>query len=174
MTAANRWLGIITALPPRATANDPAPLLHGREAFMHWMLSVGLAAACLAASGETASASPVGLWLAKDGTKIRVSPCGRDLCGFIVQSDSPIDSATGRPPADKNNAYPARRSRPLLGPMVLISMRHEEPAKWSGQLYNVKDGQNYSGNLIETGPSSIRIEGCWLGICGGEDLTRIR
>jgi uncharacterized protein (DUF2147 family) len=141
---------------------------------MHWMLSAGLAAACLVASGETGSASPVGLWLAKDGTKIRVSPCGRNLCGFIVQVNSPIDTATGRPPTDKNNADPAKRDRPLVGAQVLISMHHEDPTRWSGQLYNVKDGQSYSGNLIETGPSSIRIEGCWLGICGGEDLTRVR
>jgi uncharacterized protein (DUF2147 family) len=139
---------------------------------MHWMLSAGLAAACLAASGETGSASPVGLWLATDGTKIRVSPCGRNLCGFIVQVN--FDTATGRPSTDKNNADPAKRNRPLVGAEVLISMHHEDPARWSGQLYNVKDGQSYSGNLIETGPSSIRIEGCWLGICGGENLTRIR
>jgi uncharacterized protein (DUF2147 family) len=144
------------------------------EALMHWILSAGLAAACLAASGGTGSASPVGLWLTKDGAKIRVSPCGRDLCGFIVQSSSSIDPATGRPFADKNNADPARRNRSLVGTEVLISMHHQSPARWSGRLYNVRDGNNYSGNLIETGPSSIRIEGCWLGICGGEDLTRIK
>jgi uncharacterized protein (DUF2147 family) len=141
---------------------------------MHWMLSAGLAAAYLAASGETGSASPVGLWLAQDGTKIRVSRCGRDLCGFIVQSNSPIDPATGRPPTDKHNADPEKRNRPLVGAEVLISMHPQDPTKWSGQLYNVKDGQNYSGNLIENSPSSIRIEGCWLGICGGADLSRIR
>jgi uncharacterized protein (DUF2147 family) len=141
---------------------------------MHWMLSAGLAAACLAASGEIGSASPVGLWLAKDGTKIRVSPCGSNLCGFVVQSSSPVDPATGRPPTDKNNADPTKRNRPLIGAEILISMHHEGATRWSGQLYNIKDGNNYSGNLIETGPSSIRIEGCWLGICGGEDLTRTR
>ena len=134
---------------------------------MHWMLSAGLAVACLAASGETGSASPVGQWLAKDGTKIRVSPCGRNFCGFIVQANSPVDAATSRGTTDK-------RDRPVVGAEVLISMHHDDPTKWSGQLYNVKDGQYYPGNLIETGPSSIRIEGCWLGICGGEDLTRIR
>lgn len=141
---------------------------------MHWMLSVGLAAACLGASGETGSASPVGLWRAKNGTQIRVSPCGPNLCGFIVQSNPRIDPATGRPSTDKNNADPAKRNRPLVGAEVLISMHYEGPTRWSGQLYNAKDGNNYSGNLIETGPSSIRIEGCVLGICGGEDLTRIR
>ena len=138
------------------------------------MLSACLAAACLAASGETGSASPVGLWLTQDGTKIRVTPCGRNLCGFIAQSSSPTDPVTGRPPTDKNNEDPAKRDQPLVGAEVLISMQREGPTRWSGQLYNVRDGKNYSGNLIETGPTSIRIEGCVLGICGGEDLTRIR
>lgn len=141
---------------------------------MHWMLSACVGAACLAASAETGSASPIGLWLTKDGAKIRVSPCGSNLCGFIAQSYPPIDPATGRPPMDKNNADPAKRDRPLVGAEVLISMHPEGPTRWSGQLYNVKDGNNYSGNLIEIGPSSIRIEGCSLGICGGEELTRTR
>jgi uncharacterized protein (DUF2147 family) len=70
---------------------------------------------------------------------------------------------------DKNNADPAKRDRPLVGAEVLISMHPEGPTRWSGQLYNVKDGNNYSGNLID-----IRIEGCSLGICGGEELTRTR
>jgi hypothetical protein len=83
-------------------------------AFMHWMLSAILAAAGLAAIDETGSASPLGLWLAKDGARVRISPCGRNLCGFIVQSSSPTDAATGRPPTDKNNADPAKRNRPWL------------------------------------------------------------
>jgi uncharacterized protein (DUF2147 family) len=75
---------------------------------------------------------------------------------------------------DKNNADPAKRNRPLVGVEILISMHQDGPAKWSGQLYNDDDGKIYSGNLIEQGPSSIRIEGCSLGICGGDDLTRIK
>ena len=46
--------------------------------------------------------------------------------------------------------------------------------KWSGHVYNDDDGKIYEGHLIENDASSIRIEGCWLGICGGENLTRIR
>ena len=36
------------------------------------------------------------------------------------------------------------------------------------------DGQLYDGHLIERGPRQLRIEGCALGICGGDELTRIR
>ncbi len=141
---------------------------------MHWLSSAILAAACFAACNDTGSASPVGLWLAKDGARVRISPCGRSLCGFIVQSSPQIDPETGRPPTDKHNADPAKRNRPLVGVQILNAMRREGINKWSGQLYNDDDGKIYSGNLIETGPSSVRIEGCWLGICGGDDLTRIR
>src|SRR5215467_8740310 len=78
-------------------------------ASMHRLLSALLAAACFMATSETALTSPVGLWLAKDGAKIRISPCGRNLCGFIVQSSPQIDPATVRPPTDKNNADLAKR-----------------------------------------------------------------
>jgi len=141
---------------------------------MRALALVTLAAAGFAAISETGFASPIGLWLAKDGAKVRISQCGRNLCGFIVQSNPPVDPATGRPMTDKNNADPAKRNRPLVGVEILISMHRDSTAKWSGQLYNDDDGKTYSGNLIEQGPSSIRIEGCWLGICGGDDLTRIK
>jgi len=141
---------------------------------MKLLAVVALGAAAMAASGAAGLASPVGLWLAKDGAKIRISLCGRNLCGFIAQSSSRIDPETGRPPTDKNNADPAKRNRPLVGVETLISMHQEGPNKWSGELYNDDDGKTYDGNLIEQSPSSIRIEGCWLGVCGGDELTRIR
>jgi hypothetical protein len=64
---------------------------------MHWTLSACVAAACLAASAETGSGSPLGLWLTKDGAKIRVSPCGRTAplrnSDFSASVISPIYSA---------------------------------------------------------------------------------
>jgi uncharacterized protein (DUF2147 family) len=136
------------------------------------LLLVALSSVALLASGKTGVSSPVGTWLAKDGAKLRISPCGRDLCGFIAQSRN--DPATGRPMTDKNNVDPAKRNRPLVGVQTLISMQPNGPAKWSGQLYNDGDGRIYPGNLIELDQSSIRIEGCSLGVCGGEALTRLK
>ncbi len=75
---------------------------------------------------------------------------------------------------DKNNADPAKRNRPLVGVETLISMQPNGAGKWSGRLYNDDDGMTYPGNLIELGPSSIRVEGCALGICGGDELTRLK
>lgn len=43
-----------------------------------------------------------------------------------------------------------------------------------GQLYNEDDGNVYPGRLLELSPAKIRIEGCALGICGGEELSRLK
>jgi uncharacterized protein (DUF2147 family) len=141
---------------------------------MKKLLLVALAAVVFMASGEPGFSSPVGIWLAKDGAKIRISPCGRNLCGFIAQTSPRNDPATGRPMTDKNNIDPAKRNRPLVGVQTLMSMQPNGPGKWSGRLYNDDDGKIYPGNLIEQSPSSIRIEGCALGTCGGDTLTRER
>jgi uncharacterized protein (DUF2147 family) len=141
---------------------------------MKRLLLMALASAVLIASGEAGICSPAGTWLAKDGARIRISPCGRGFCGFIAKASQPTDPATGRPMTDKNNSDPARRNRPLVGVQTLISMQPNGAGKWSGRLYNDDDGQIYAGNLIELGPSSIRIEGCSGGICGGDELTRVK
>lgn len=128
----------------------------------------------LSAGAQSSFASPLGLWQAKDGAKIRIDLCGQYLCGFIAQTNPPHDLVTGQIVRDRNNADPAKRNRPLVGVEVLILMQPNGASKWSGQLYNDKDGRFYSGNLIELGPSNIKIEGCWLMFCDGEDLTRIK
>jgi uncharacterized protein (DUF2147 family) len=62
----------------------------------------------------------------------------------------------------------------MVGVQVLSSMHPAGPGKWTGRLFNPKDGNTYTGDLIETGPDAIRIEGCFFGICGGENLVRAR
>ncbi|HZP79525.1 MAG TPA: DUF2147 domain-containing protein [Pseudolabrys sp.] len=119
-------------------------------------------------------ASPVGLWRAPDGAIIRVAPCGPSLCAFIAKPAHAIDPDTGRPPTDKHNHDPAKRNRPLEGVQVLSDMHIAARGKWSGSLYNDDDGNTYNGNLIELDAERIRIEGCVLGICGGDTLTRVR
>jgi len=126
------------------------------------------------ASGETGLPSPIGTWLDRDGTKIRINRCDQHLCGFIAQLSPQNDPMTNRPWTDKNNLDPAKRDRPRVGLEILSSMRPKSPGKWSGQLYNVDDGNIYSGNLIELDQSTVRIEGCSLGICGGENLRRLK
>jgi uncharacterized protein (DUF2147 family) len=140
---------------------DGAFFLYQGGVMRKFLASVILAGACFAVGCGPGSASPVGLWLAKDGGKVRISPCGRNLCGFLVQP------AAGSPATNKHG-------RPTAGMEVVIGMRRDGLNRWSGHVYNDDDGKTYEGHLIENDASSIRIEGCALGICGGENLTRVR
>jgi uncharacterized protein (DUF2147 family) len=108
-----------------------------------------------------AFANVEGVWLVKDGSTMRIRNCGDGVCGYIASNaPAPADSSQG--------------SRSMIGVQVLSSMRPAGPGKWTGRLYNPKDGNTYTGNLIEIGPDAIRIEGCMFGICGGENLVRAR
>jgi uncharacterized protein (DUF2147 family) len=121
-----------------------------------------------------ASADPKGLWLAQDGARVKVGPCGGALCATIAAPKSAYDPETGRPWTDKNNPDPAQRGRPLVGVPVLYGLVPEGPGRWSGRLYNVDNGNSYVGRLLELGPATIRVEGCAIGICGGQNMTRIK
>jgi uncharacterized protein (DUF2147 family) len=138
-------------------------------------LVFGLAVMLFGAAGIAgAKADPRGLWLAQDGAKVRVGSCGGTLCATIAEAKSRIDPGTGQPSTDKNNPDPALRRRPLVGLPVLWALQPIGPGKWSGTLYNVENGNTYEGHLLDVGPRTIRIEGCAIGICGGQDLSRIQ
>jgi uncharacterized protein (DUF2147 family) len=127
------------------------------------------------ASAAAAYADPRGLWLAQDGAKVRVSSCGKALCGRIAVTKSPTDPETGKPWTDKNNPDPRLRGRSLVGVEVFIAMKPDGPRKWSGHLYGTDGGQSVVGHLYELGSKTIRVEGCAApNVCGGQNLTRIR
>jgi uncharacterized protein (DUF2147 family) len=127
----------------------------------------------LAAVG-TASADPKGLWLAQDGAHVRVSSCGKALCGTIVKTKSPTDPDTGKPWTDKNNPDEALRKKPLVGVVVFIGMKPDGRGKWSGSLYSVENGRQYSGHLLEMNARTLRVEACVGSACGGQNMRRIR
>jgi uncharacterized protein (DUF2147 family) len=136
--------------------------------------SIGVGIFLSGAISTTAHAGPIGLWRASDGGMTRISACGTALCGYIVSVIPKIDPSTGRPATDKNNPDPSKQSRPLVGIPILIDMRPEEPGRWSGQPYDTDRGQLFPGHLIELDANKVRVEGCALGICGGEDMSRVK
>jgi uncharacterized protein (DUF2147 family) len=135
----------------------------------------GFALACvlLAAGINPAIADPRGLWQAEDGSRVRIANCGKALCGTMASMPTPTDPATGRPWTDKNNPDPAKKSRPLIGLMVMISMQPSGPGKWSGTLYDNDRGVTVQGQIMEQGPALIRVEGCMGTMCGSENMTRV-
>jgi uncharacterized protein (DUF2147 family) len=137
------------------------------------LCSVAAVALCVFVSAGRALADPRGLWQAQDGARVRVSSCGQALCATIASPKSPVDPATGAPWTDKNNADPRMRNRPLVGVEVLTSMMPDAAGRWSGPLYNTDNGQTYTGHLIEIDHATIRVEGCVIGICGGQNMRRL-
>jgi uncharacterized protein (DUF2147 family) len=138
------------------------------------LCSMSAFALCATVWAGTALADPRGLWLAEDGAKVRVGPCGNALCATIAAPKSRVDPATGQPWTDKNNSDPNQRNRPLVGVAVLSGMMPDGPGKWSGRLYHIDNGNTYNGHLIEIDRNTIRVEGCVIGICGGRNMSRIQ
>lgn len=141
------------------------------RALPHVILATVLVGAAFAAS--EAAADPTGTWLTEGGkSRVRITKCGDAICGAITWLREPNDEK-GKPKTDKNNADPAKRSRPVIGVPIVLSMK-PSGNKWTGHVYNVEDGKTYSGSITEQGPTSLRLEGCAMGglICKGQSWTR--
>jgi uncharacterized protein (DUF2147 family) len=123
-------------------------------------------------AGPALAADPAGNWLVADKTAvIRIAPCGQAYCGTIAW--------TSQPGADEHNPDPGKRNRPIVGTQILLGMK---PAggggtggnRWDGEIYNPENGKTYSGHIILVSPDVLRIEGCLLFFCSGENWTRTR
>jgi uncharacterized protein (DUF2147 family) len=118
--------------------------------------------------------SLAGIWLtAGKDAKIKVEPCGEELCGVIVWLKDPIDPATGKPQIDDKNANKALAKRPIIG-LNIFSAMHPAGNKWSGKIYNADNGQTYSSELRLVGARNLEVRGCVLSfLCGGETWTKV-
>jgi uncharacterized protein (DUF2147 family) len=126
-----------------------------------------IAAALALIGGPALAADPTGNWLVKDQTAvIRIAPCADALCGTIAW--------TSQPGLDENNPDPSKRDRPIVGTQIIVGMKPAGGNRWDGEIYNPENGKTYSGHVILLSPDVLRIEGCLLIFCGGENWTRSR
>jgi uncharacterized protein (DUF2147 family) len=125
----------------------------------------------LLATGVSAAlaADPTGDWKVADGVaNIRVAQCNGNMWGVVSWEKTPGGK-------DKNNPDTVKQSRPTLGMPILIDMKKKPGVDaWEGEVYNAKDGQNYSSTIKPVGTDQLEIQGCVLGfLCGGETWTRV-
>ena len=126
-----------------------------------------LAGALALLAGPALAADPVGNWLVADKTAIiRIAPCAQAYCGTIAW--------TSQPGTDEHNPDPAKRDRPIVGTQILLGMTPVAADRWDGEIYNPENGKTYTGHLILRQPDVLRVEGCLLFFCGGENWTRTR
>jgi uncharacterized protein (DUF2147 family) len=118
------------------------------------------------APASAQSVSPAGTWLSQTGeTRVRISPCGGQMCGMIVWVKSP-----GK---DVHNPDAGQRGRDLVG-IRMVTMSPSGADQWRGTLYNYTNGSTYSGTMKMTGRNTMELSGCVLGgiICRTQTWTR--
>lgn len=132
------------------------------------MKRLGLLTLVLALNCSPALAGdPAGDWLVEDGSaKIRIAICEGSLWGIVGWEKAP-----GK---DLSNPDPAKRSRDTLGMPILIDMKPSAADKWSGRIYNARDGKMYKASVELQSETALKVRGCVLGglFCGGETWTR--
>jgi uncharacterized protein (DUF2147 family) len=118
--------------------------------------------------GSARAGDPAGDWLVEDGSaKIRIAICDGSLWGVVGWEKAPGGK-------DTSNPDPAKRSRETLGMPILLDMKPSGADKWSGQIYNAKDGKMYQASVELQSDSALKVRGCVLGglFCGGETWSR--
>ena len=126
----------------------------------------------LAVSGSTSSESNKtmeGYWLTSQSI-VQVKNCDKNLCATIEHLfvDDDIDPKSIM---DSNNKKRSLRDRPLIG----INLLEEFPSNASdkkvlkdGKIYDPGRGRVFKSNLYLLDDGTLKVEGCFMGICGHE------
>jgi uncharacterized protein (DUF2147 family) len=93
--------------------------------------------------------------------------CGEALCGKIVKV---VDGQT----TDDKNPDAAKRSRPIVGLVIMDGAKKTGPNTWSGTLYNRADGKSYSGTVKLKSKNELDLSGCVaVVLCKTTIFTRV-
>lgn len=104
-------------------------------------------------------ASVIGLWRTPvdGGGLVRISPCGGDICGVVVDSPRLRSNPDQR---DVRNRDVSRRDRRLRG-LNMLRASPTGPGRWGeGWVYNPEDGRTYRGSIERLGDGRLRLRGC--------------
>jgi uncharacterized protein (DUF2147 family) len=131
--------------------------------------------AALSIATPAFAADPIGSWLTRNGeSKVAMTKCGQALCGTITALKQP-NGPDGKPKMDSNNPDTSKRSRPIIGTMIVLNMMPSgTPDKWNGQVYNPEDGKTYTGSITLKSVNELDLQGCVAGglFCKTQAWTR--
>ena len=119
---------------------------------------------------HAAEESIVGYWLALDSI-FEIKNCDGALCAEIVQIFVAED-VDPKSILDSNNMDPELQSRPLIGINIFEGFNGEFNSKNTlkgGRIYNPRDGKSYKSKLRLLDNGNLRVEGCVLFICDGDE-----
>jgi uncharacterized protein (DUF2147 family) len=102
---------------------------------------------------RAATPEPLGLWLTEEKKgRVRIEHCGVNLCGYSVD-----------PKSNQN------------GEQVLIDMKRDKDASWSGRILDPQTGSTYDSTIALKGSDRLQLQGCAFGgmFCGGQTWSRL-
>ena len=128
---------------------------------------LGLAMASARASAQAAE-DAFGVWLNPENqSNVEFYRCGEGLCAKVTKVSD------GQKTDDKN-PDPAKRTRPIVGLVIMEGAKKSGDNKWSGTLYNRADGKSYSGTITVKSKSTLDLSGCVaLVVCRTTTWTRV-
>jgi uncharacterized protein (DUF2147 family) len=132
-------------------------------------LLIGMAMASTEVAAQAAE-DAVGVWLNPENqSNVEFYKCGEGLCGKITKL------ATGGAATDEKNTEADKRSRPIMGLVIMEGAKKAGPVKWSGNLYNPVDGKTYAGSVTVKAKDTIELSGCVaLVLCKTTAWTRVK
>ena len=128
---------------------------------------LGLTMASGRASAQAAE-DAFGVWLNPENqSNVEFYRCGEGLCAKVTKVSD------GQKTDDKN-PDPAKRTRPIVGLVIMEGAKKSGDNKWSGTLYNRADGKSYSGTITVKSKSMLDLSGCVaLVVCRTTTWTRV-
>ena len=112
----------------------------------------------------------IGYWLTSESV-VEVRSCGDKICAEIIHLlvEEGIDPKSV---LDENNANANLRSRSLIGINLLKGFKNKIDSDGSirgGKIYNPRDGRFYKSKLKLLNNGNLKVEGCLLFFCDGEE-----
>ncbi len=109
----------------------------------------------------------IGVWQTHNSELIRFYACGRGVCGKLMTNRSGLKR-------DQHNPNPKLRKRAVRGLTIIRGRKKAGVKKWSGSIYNVKDGKTYAGSLTLIAKNRARVTGCMSsGFCQSASWRKI-
>jgi uncharacterized protein (DUF2147 family) len=139
---------------------------------MHqWLAAFAIAAAVLlpdVSSAQTAE-DAFGVWRhPENGSHVEMYKCGETLCAKIVKV---VDAQK----TDDKNPDASRRSRPVVGLVIMSGAKKTDTKSWAGSIYNRVDGGTYSGTITVKSKDALDLAGCTAVIlCRTLTWTRVK
>ncbi len=106
--------------------------------------------------------SAIGFWRNADAT-FEIYDEGGMLSGKVISVSEEL-AADGKPKTDIRNPDPSKRTRPIIGMVVMSGFTRNGETHWeNGTIYDPRNGSTYSCTLDMAGPNRIKVHG-FLGI----------